>query len=197
MPYKDEEKRKAYEKARYIKNKDKNGAYCKEYYLNNKDRKKAYYEKYRIENRERLNDMGKAYSKEYYAKNRERKNETNRAWRTRNSEKLEIYGVNYRKKNKARSRAHYLKRTYALTQAEYMEMYSQQEGKCAICGIFFNPYSETSTRREILHVDHCHKTGKVRGLLCVDCNLGLGCFDDNKNSLLNAIDYLVQRGGGV
>jgi hypothetical protein len=61
-------------------------------------------------------------------------------------------------------------------------MWFDQEGKCAIC-------KEPETTR-VLSIDHCHKTNKVRGLLCQRCNLGLGNFLDSRGNLQSAIDYL-------
>jgi hypothetical protein len=63
-------------------------------------------------------------------------------------------------------------------------MLQQQNGLCAIC-------KKTETgKTSNLCVDHCHKTGKVRGLLCNNCNKGLGLFKDNPEVLLNASAYL-------
>ena len=143
-------------------------------------------------------DLRKAYHKEQNARNFDRIKEGKKAYAARTSEKRKEYKADYYIKNRDKSRASNLKRKHGLDRDGYAEMYSEQKGKCAICGIFLHPfYKKKADYREILHVDHCHKTGKVRGLLCVDCNLGLGRFNDNKNSLLNAIDYLVRRGGGV
>lgn len=69
---------------------------------------------------------------------------------------------------------------YKLTPKEHTEILENQEDKCAICGC--------SDKK--LVVDHCHTTGKVRGLLCDMCNSGLGFFKDNPESLYNAIQYL-------
>ena len=62
------------------------------------------------------------------------------------------------------------------------EFYALQDGKCAICG------KRDELRR--LALDHCHKTGKLRGLLCMQCNTGLGQFRDDTNLLQKAITYL-------
>lgn len=74
---------------------------------------------------------------------------------------------------------------YGITPEDYDEMYSKQEGKCAICK------SHQLSLKKKLCVDHCHKTGKVRGLLCNNCNLGLGSFKDDKIILETAIKYLI------
>lgn len=64
-------------------------------------------------------------------------------------------------------------------------MYAMQQAKCAICDTKPDKYPG-------LVVDHCHTTGKVRGLLCTKCNLGLGHFKDNKEALAKAALYLVK-----
>lgn len=75
---------------------------------------------------------------------------------------------------------------YDLTPLEYNEMYLGQRGMCKICFRRFN--SELTPV-----VDHDHKSGKVRGLLCRDCNLGLGYFDDCVWVLERAIEYLGEQ----
>jgi hypothetical protein len=68
-------------------------------------------------------------------------------------------------------------------------MYESQEGKCAICK------STKFGRAGISYfsVDHCHKTGKVRGLLCSYCNTALGQMDDSIDRLKSAIEYLTKN----
>lgn len=75
-----------------------------------------------------------------------------------------------------------LKWHYGIGFNTYRELYDKQEGACAIC--------KKQHTLLTLHVDHCHKTGKVRGLLCNYCNPGLGYFKDSEALLANAIIYL-------
>jgi hypothetical protein len=70
------------------------------------------------------------------------------------------------------------------TLAEYEYIQACQKDRCAICG------RHSSELNKKLCVDHCHKTGKVRGLLCINCNLGLGSFKDDIKFLNKAIEYL-------
>lgn len=77
-----------------------------------------------------------------------------------------------------------LKTIYKMSVEEYMNRYGQQGGKCAICGV------RKPITYDRLVVDHNHSTGKVRGLLCPNCNKGLGFFKDDINSLAKAIKYL-------
>lgn len=79
-------------------------------------------------------------------------------------------------------------RKYGLVEKQFRALRIAQEDKCAICG-----QPETTRYRGIvraLSVDHDHITGKVRGLLCQKCNLGLGSFADDPLRLLKAIWYL-------
>ena len=72
-------------------------------------------------------------------------------------------------------------KSYGLSLEAYNALFDTQNGLCKICGC-------TSKRR--LAVDHCHKTGRIRGLLCFKCNMGLGYFQDNKDLLIKASEYL-------
>lgn len=72
---------------------------------------------------------------------------------------------------------------YGITADQYTNMFEFQNGKCKICN------QECSTGR-VLAVDHCHKTGKVRGLLCTKCNTALGMLNDNIKYFETAIEYL-------
>jgi hypothetical protein len=75
----------------------------------------------------------------------------------------------------------YLRRNYGFTHDQYVEMYNSQNGQCSICNDYYPQ----------LCMDHCHSTGRVRGLLCNPCNKGLGHFRDNPIFLKSAIDYLL------
>ena len=83
-----------------------------------------------------------------------------------------------------------LGRLYGITAAEYEAMHTKQGGVCAIC-----KRPEQMTRNGILRnlcVDHCHSTGKVRGLLCASCNFAIGRFLDNPELMHSAADYLLR-----
>jgi Autographiviridae endonuclease VII len=93
----------------------------------------------------------------------------------------------YPTEREMRSNAHY-KRKYGISIEEYQRMLEQQNGVCAIC---HQAESVTWKGRAIpLAVDHCHKTGKVRGLLCNRCNRVLSLFDDDIEVMKSAINYL-------
>jgi hypothetical protein len=80
-------------------------------------------------------------------------------------------------------RRSYLKRAYGITDSDYEARLRAQGGVCAICG-------RCDSRRYRLAVDHCHLTGRVRGLLCGKCNRALGYFEDSTELLLGAAIYL-------
>lgn len=92
-------------------------------------------------------------------------------------------GVKYAKYKK-KIKNNFLKRKYGITLEQYEKMVSDQEGKCAIC-------------KEIkkLVVDHSHKTGTVRDLLCNGCNSVLGHFHENQEVLRNASEYISKWQG--
>ena len=80
-------------------------------------------------------------------------------------------------------RGYYLKKKYGISLDDYEKMHSDINGCCEICG-------EPSAT---LNVDHCHKSGSVRGLLCFHCNLGLGYFKDKVSFLERATVYLRKQ----
>jgi hypothetical protein len=82
------------------------------------------------------------------------------------------------------SRKYYtIEKLYGLTKNTYLSMLHEQKNMCKICDCELKNDKKT-------HVDHCHKTGKVRGLLCSDCNGILGKVNDNIFILMKCIDYL-------
>lgn len=76
---------------------------------------------------------------------------------------------------------------YDITVAQWNELHTSQGGKCQICKEIL---PEITASEKIPAVDHCHKTGKIRGLLCHPCNAGLGHFKDSIELLQKAINYL-------
>ena len=79
-----------------------------------------------------------------------------------------------------------INRQYGISLDDYNKMLESQNYKCAICS------NEDEVEGRKLAIDHCHTTGKVRGLLCGKCNRGLGLFYDNVQLLQNAISYLAR-----
>ena len=70
---------------------------------------------------------------------------------------------------------------YKVPKSDYLEIINEAGNTCPICD---NPF------KKVPSMDHCHDTNKIRGLICNDCNIGLGMFKDNIQSLANAVSYL-------
>ncbi|HLZ22940.1 MAG TPA: endonuclease VII domain-containing protein [Ktedonobacterales bacterium] len=94
----------------------------------------------------------------------------------------------YRKGWYSRNRLQQRLSKFGLTVERYEELLLAQSYKCKICG---DPAEQS--RDGVLHIDHSHETGEVRGLLCNHCNLGLGHFKDNSDNLQAALAYLLDR----
>lgn len=86
--------------------------------------------------------------------------------------------------NKRYNKGIRLKFDFGITIDEYEKMLENQDGKCNICNIHYKDY------KQALSVDHCHKTGKIRSLLCNDCNLALGLIKENSETLVKMISYI-------
>jgi hypothetical protein len=100
------------------------------------------------------------------------------------------YSLDYHRKR-------HLKVTYGLTEEEYNDRLTQQNNVCAVCG---NPETRRAGRtvktignKLMLHVDHNHTTGVVRGLLCSSCNQALGLLGDNPNRIRSLLSYLEKH----
>lgn len=91
------------------------------------------------------------------------------------------------KNNKDKARENQLKNYYDITIEDYNKMFAEQEGKCKICGAHQTEFEKK------LGVDHNHKTGKIRGLLCDNCNIGIGNLNHNPLILIKASKYLSKN----
>ena len=119
-------------------------------------------------------DKFKEYKQQARPENRERRAELRRA---RKAAEPERTFQRYRKS--------YLKQKFGITPADYDAMLKAQGGTCAICGTL-----DPGRGSPYFHVDHCHATNVVRGLLCNSCNIALGHFKDDVQRLAAAIEYL-------
>lgn len=141
-----------------------NREYMREYYKQNKEK----FQQYQRDTAERRN----ARRRERYATDPEFRAECLRLAKLRDKESIRDYR---------------LRKQYGITAAEYDEQLELQSGGCAICRV---QIGDKSGRR--LAIDHCHDTGRVRGILCGECNLGLGKFQDDAILLGRAIQYLLE-----
>lgn len=117
----------------------------------------------------------KAKRAKYYAENKEREKKNMQRW----------YRLNRREKD-SYSNKRFLRLYYKMSEEDYEKRYKEQNGCCAIC-----KGNNLSGRR--LSVDHNHATGYIRGLLCGNCNLGIGNFKDNVEFFKTAIEYLQKE----
>lgn len=129
--------------------------------------------------------------REHYINNREvylerarksNNSETRKKWRIANKEKISLYNKETWKTKKLLKP--HLKALYNLSLEEHQELLIKQSHYCKGCG-----KSESELKRPLC-VDHCHKTGKVRGLLCSSCNSAIGFVKDDIVTLSKLIEYL-------
>ena len=186
----------AYNKEYNKKNKEQIAAYHKEYYETNKEQLTAYKKEYRKNNKEQI----AAYRKEYYETNKEQIAAYRKEYNKKNKEQIAAYDKEYYETNKEQRNAYnkrwsgnnkeyisaqHREKKYGISPEDYDTMLKEQDNKCKICLVSF-----TTLKPQLIHVDHCHTTKQVRGLLCNLCNTGLGFFKDNTETLTNAIIYL-------
>lgn len=124
-----------------------------------------------------------AQKKQYYDSNRDQIAQRKRQrYEANRDELLERQRQRYAV-DPERFRWHEMRRRYGISKAKYDALFTAQGGLCAIC-------RAACTTGRSLAVDHDHKTGRVRGLLCANCNFGLGKFRDSSALLSAAINYL-------
>lgn len=135
-----------------------------------------------------------AENKKYYYKDIEARREYEKNRRIRKPEHVmaiqRAAQIKWRAnpENRERKRIAYIAKKYGITIEQYEQMLVDQKSLCAIC---LRPPEPTSKGHgERFHIDHCHATGKVRGLLCYCCNSGLGSFLDNVEAVQRAAEYL-------
>lgn len=119
----------------------------------------------------------KEYMRRYYQRNAPKKRAANKVWMAENREYRRQYSWELLLKNK-----------YHITKEDYNNLFEVQKGCCAICKL----HQENFEKR--LYVDHNHETGKVRALLCVNCNMLIGHAQEDIEVLGKAIKYLNEHG---
>lgn len=128
-------------------------------------------------------ECSRLYGKKWYGQNKEKSNATSKKWRLKNPKRIKELLSRWQKNNPHRKRTYRLKTLYGITIEDYSSMLNDQDYKCKICSKLHNDSS-------VLHVDHDHISGAVRGLLCSRCNTMLGNAKDDPIILANAIAYL-------
>lgn len=149
---------------------------------------REWHRKYREKNRASLN----AKRREKYAESpslRKENYKLHRQWVEKNRERVRRYLADYVAKNKDKLRNYRIAKKFSISLDDYYSLLESQDGKCAIC-----KNAETARRRSgairALAVDHDHKTGRIRGLLCSSCNLSIGGLNEDISLLKRAIEYL-------
>jgi hypothetical protein len=90
-------------------------------------------------------------------------------------------------RNKSKQREYDLKRHYGITESDYVLLLNKQNDCCDICGIHKSIYGKKFA------VDHDHSTGAIRGLLCSNCNTGIGKLKDNVDTIRKALQYMEKH----
>lgn len=136
--------------------------------------------------REKNPDAVRAIQKKFYHSNPNARDEARARHKKQREANPEAYRAYYR--DRARNRRHeirweHIKRAFGLSREQWESIFTLQGNKCAIC-------PATEPGRTNWHTDHCHETNVVRGILCGNCNAGLGLFDDNEDTLIAAAAYV-------
>ena len=159
-------------------NKEKNHSRFKEYYQEHKEKEKIRHQKYYKENKEKESARIRKYNQEHKEKSSVRQ----KRYYEIHKEERNAKARKYRQEHPGITRRWTLKYRYNLSLEQVDELLIKQDHKCLIC--------ENHLKEAQRCVDHDHKTGKVRGILCQSCNRILGACGDDPNLLNNAIAYL-------
>jgi len=184
----------ALDRKEYLRN------YAREWRKKNKERHLEYTKKWEAENREKRNkqkielnsknrEQYNKLTRDYRAKNSDRTRKNHREWCKMNPEKIKKSKQKCAPKAKITNKIRQLKKNFGLDFADYLKMADDQNQKCGICGRNFWEFYKYPA------VDHDHKTGEIRGLLCGDCNVALGGFKDDLGIIQNASNYLIKAEG--
>lgn len=133
------------------------------------------------------------WSREYKKQNREYINAQQRERRKMNIISYKQKESEYRNKNRQSIRENHSARKYGMTIEQYKEFIINHNNLCSICFKEETRKTRDGETTSTLCVDHCHDTGRVRGLVCHNCNNGLGRFFDSIELLQSAIDYLKKH----
>lgn len=148
-----------------------------------KARKRARNAAWRKANPEKHAKSAAKATAKWYRANRSEKAEYVAEWYKSNKDQKAGTTANWYKSNKDQVRCNTLRRNYGISLERYNAILEAQGFKCSMC-----PTPHTDDNK--LHVDHCHDTGRVRGLLCMSCNTGIGKLNHDINTLNAAIAYL-------
>lgn len=145
---------------------------------------KVYKAKWFQENKERTRAQRRENVKRYAKRHPEKVKALKEKWDADNVAHVKKYQRKYYLSERVNTKNWRLMKLYGITLEQYDEMLTKQKRCCAICGV------KQPELGQSLHVDHCHTTKKVRGLLCHKCNRGVGLFKDSHKTLSRAAKYL-------
>ena len=164
-----------YDKAYHKKNAKRLNANKKIYWIKNKIAITV--SRQRPEKKKHIIEYMKNYGHDYYLKNKTKINARCHEWYQR-----------YAAEHPDKILNNMLRTKFGITLLDYNVLLKRQNNRCAICSMTLKKSLQVFKKR--LSVDHCHKSNKVRGLLCHVCNIGLGSFKDSEKQLRAAIKYL-------
>lgn len=135
------------------------------------------------------NETREEYKRRWQRENKDKVRSSRDRYLTKNREVIAKRSQEWRKNNpkklKERKPHWHRKTLYGISESEYQSKFESQNGMCAICN-----HKHIIGRRTSLAVDHCHKTGRFRGLLCQACNRAIGLMKECPARLSKAIEYL-------
>jgi hypothetical protein len=135
------------------------------------------YQRYRLKDLEGYRKRKREYART--PEERKKRTEYMRVWKSKNRERANELARQSHARNKwkhvERARNYHLRRSYGITQHDFENLLKEQNGVCKICKVF--------TKRR-LHVDHDHKNGRVRGLLCTSCNNKIGWYEKHSKDVI-------------
>jgi hypothetical protein len=198
--------RKAYQKAYREAHKEQARITHREWSASNKDKISSWGKRYRSKSKDKISSR----IKKWRQNNKEHVEETNKLWKSNNKERsnflsrvrraeLRVSDPAYRERELERRRRSYVrnkesilpkmrKRKYAarygITESDFWRMVAEQENRCKSCGTTF-----AKEDRKNMHIDHCHTTGKVRGVLCFRCNASLGLLREDPGMIRCLVKY--------
>jgi hypothetical protein len=185
--YRDEnrEKLRAQARALYAKDPERHSEYCRKWRKKRTPERRARDYQKLLAWRKANKDKIKASKARYYQKHRAEIIARSKQWRDDNLEYFKKRRADEYRKHKRTYRDERLRRVFGISTSDYNRMLKEQRGGCAICG-----RRTPGGKGKHFHVDHCHRTKAVRGLLCHGCNTGIGALGDDPARLRKAADYI-------
>jgi len=131
------------------------------------------------------------YFKQWYARNKQKEYLRKKRYRNKNKKKCQKYYDWYKKTHKKQGQEYRkfyrIRKKYGISKSDWLLLLKKQKNKCAIC--------QQSLSKDLskLCTDHCHKSGKIRGIVHNECNLLIGFCKENQTTLRNAIKYIQKH----